>query len=275
VMDADDGMFWMAWGDFLKYFGTVDVCSRTRTARGDLALDVHEEMGCGGPAYGCCVVRPPLSSALCAYIFPDSRIRATTRVACVARSAPNIQQEELTQMIQARQAIWPRGWDSVGGRIDAVPLLVGVSPTFRRAAHASGAAVREPSRGGTPIPARCRTVPPHAAPAAPAGCPWAWPSQRPLGSRGKRRAPRRLPRLRRGHRIATVCRQRTRTQTCRWRCPPLTAGSSTRQFTRRAAAPWPTTITRTVGAARGASAASTSRARCTQCKRRHCNRWWW
>ena len=57
AMDADDGMFWMAWGDFLKYFGTVDVCSRTRTARGDLALDVHEEMGCGGPAYGCCVVR--------------------------------------------------------------------------------------------------------------------------------------------------------------------------------------------------------------------------
>lgn len=88
MMDADDGMFWMAWADFLKYFGTVDVCSRTRTTRGDLALDVHEQMGSCGPTYGCCVVRPSLSSALSASIFPDTLIGANTRVTSVARSAP-------------------------------------------------------------------------------------------------------------------------------------------------------------------------------------------
>ena len=64
AMDADDGMFWISWGDFGKYFNTVDVCVRTRTAKGDLALDVHEEMGCGGPAYGCCVVRAPRDTAI-------------------------------------------------------------------------------------------------------------------------------------------------------------------------------------------------------------------
>lgn len=49
---TDDGMFWMEWKDFRKYFGMVDVCHRSRGLR-DLRLDINEDAGCLGPVGGC------------------------------------------------------------------------------------------------------------------------------------------------------------------------------------------------------------------------------
>ena len=48
----DDGIFWMSYEDFLKYFDGVDVCFRS-TGLNDLALDMHEELGGFGPLCGC------------------------------------------------------------------------------------------------------------------------------------------------------------------------------------------------------------------------------
>jgi len=49
--DEDDGSFWMEYGDFVKHFNRVQVCSRTTDE--DLCLDVREDIGFCGPAVGC------------------------------------------------------------------------------------------------------------------------------------------------------------------------------------------------------------------------------
>lgn len=48
---SDDGLFWMSWSDFIKYFGRLDVCDRS--TGDDLQLDVKEDEGCCGPLIGC------------------------------------------------------------------------------------------------------------------------------------------------------------------------------------------------------------------------------
>ena len=48
----DDGVFYIAWEDFLKHFDNVDVCLRT-SGIADLSLDVKEELGTCGPCVGC------------------------------------------------------------------------------------------------------------------------------------------------------------------------------------------------------------------------------
>ena len=50
--DIDDGMFWISWTDFLKYFSSVDVCITSRGMQ-DLTYHVYEGYGCGGPFIGC------------------------------------------------------------------------------------------------------------------------------------------------------------------------------------------------------------------------------
>jgi calpain-15 len=50
--DKDDGIFWMAWPDFLKFFDSVDVCEVERGIH-DLTLNTHEEHGMFGPVLGC------------------------------------------------------------------------------------------------------------------------------------------------------------------------------------------------------------------------------
>ena len=49
---ADDGFFWMSFGDFCAHFKSVDVCHRSRGIA-DVRLDVHEGEGCKGPLLGC------------------------------------------------------------------------------------------------------------------------------------------------------------------------------------------------------------------------------
>ncbi|MEW5310131.1 MAG: hypothetical protein WDW38_001958 [Sanguina aurantia] len=49
---ADDGTFWMEFKDFVVYFKNTDVCRKSKGWH-DLALDVHEESPCMGPAIGC------------------------------------------------------------------------------------------------------------------------------------------------------------------------------------------------------------------------------
>ena len=55
--DADDGSFWMEFGDFASIFTSIDVCSRSTGLR-DLNLDAKEADGCLlnglGPCVGCC-----------------------------------------------------------------------------------------------------------------------------------------------------------------------------------------------------------------------------
>jgi len=51
--DKDDGMFWMSWDDFQRYFKSIDICSRT-TGFDDLGINMHEGTGCSGPCKGCC-----------------------------------------------------------------------------------------------------------------------------------------------------------------------------------------------------------------------------
>jgi hypothetical protein len=266
-MDADDGMFWISWGDFGKYFNTVDVCVRTRTAKGDLALDVHEEMGCGGPAYGCCVVRLTLTLTQAstsapwtctrrwaaagprtgaAWCEPHAIQRSMQKVANrdggdfgeVAHAAVSRRPPLSLDTMVARTRMYTydaKVWDSsiVQGPFSVAPcrtLLLRFAtfsavrskahcnpslpqppyssmifdwnhlvcaPPLCRAALASGAAARGPSRGGTRSPAaRWRTVP--RAQRAQAGCRWAWPSQprreRREGARRRRRPGEALPR---------------------------------------------------------------------------------
>ena len=52
--DADDGIFWISWEDFLKYFSTVDVCL-TSSGMQDLSLHVYEGASFFGPFIGCVV----------------------------------------------------------------------------------------------------------------------------------------------------------------------------------------------------------------------------
>ena len=47
---ADDGVFWMPYEDFFRFADDIDICDRTTTQ--DLHLEVHEDMGCHGVAYG-------------------------------------------------------------------------------------------------------------------------------------------------------------------------------------------------------------------------------
>ena len=49
---ADDGCFWMSFGDFCAHFKSADVCHRSRGIA-DVRLDVHEDEGCQGPLLGC------------------------------------------------------------------------------------------------------------------------------------------------------------------------------------------------------------------------------
>eukprot|EP00193_Tetraselmis_chui_P011676 CAMPEP_0177786244 /NCGR_PEP_ID=MMETSP0491_2-20121128/20815_1 /TAXON_ID=63592 /ORGANISM="Tetraselmis chuii, Strain PLY429" /LENGTH=360 /DNA_ID=CAMNT_0019307433 /DNA_START=329 /DNA_END=1412 /DNA_ORIENTATION=- len=51
--EAEDGMFWMNWKDFLNHFHKLGFVFRT-TGFDDLALNSHEGQGCCGPVYGCC-----------------------------------------------------------------------------------------------------------------------------------------------------------------------------------------------------------------------------
>ncbi|MEW5310132.1 MAG: hypothetical protein WDW38_001959 [Sanguina aurantia] len=50
--DRDDGVFWMEYNDFRQYFKSIDFCRRSK-GWDDLTLDVHEDMPCTGPCYGC------------------------------------------------------------------------------------------------------------------------------------------------------------------------------------------------------------------------------
>lgn len=52
VNAEDDGIFWMDFFDFCKFFQSIDVCDRS-TGFEDLALDIREDDGCGGACKGC------------------------------------------------------------------------------------------------------------------------------------------------------------------------------------------------------------------------------
>jgi hypothetical protein len=52
ISKADDGIFFMAWDDFLKYFDGIDVCCRSRDFD-DVNLDLLEDWGVLGPFFGC------------------------------------------------------------------------------------------------------------------------------------------------------------------------------------------------------------------------------
>ena len=52
--DKDDGIFWISWEDFLKYFSSIDVCL-TSSGMHDLNLHVYEGASFLGPMIGCIV----------------------------------------------------------------------------------------------------------------------------------------------------------------------------------------------------------------------------
>ena len=52
--DKDDGIFWMSWSDFIKYFSTIDVCITSRGLQ-ELTYHVYEEFSFGGPVVGCII----------------------------------------------------------------------------------------------------------------------------------------------------------------------------------------------------------------------------
>ena len=53
----DDGVFWIEYGDFLKYYDSVDVLKKSEDLH-DIYLDTHESWRCCGPCRGlvegCC-----------------------------------------------------------------------------------------------------------------------------------------------------------------------------------------------------------------------------
>ena len=51
---ADDGVFWICFSDFLRYFDAVDVLKRSEDLH-DVYLDTHEDMPVCGPCRGCVV----------------------------------------------------------------------------------------------------------------------------------------------------------------------------------------------------------------------------
>jgi len=59
--DGDDGVFWMAFSDYLRFFDAIDVLQRSVDLH-DVFLDTHDEYGIAGPAIGCC-------AGLCRYYF--------------------------------------------------------------------------------------------------------------------------------------------------------------------------------------------------------------
>ena len=46
----------MEYNDFMKHFTTIDMCHRSRGIA-DVRIDLHEDLGCTGPARGCAQVR--------------------------------------------------------------------------------------------------------------------------------------------------------------------------------------------------------------------------
>ena len=48
----------MEYNDFMKHFTTIDMCHRSRGIA-DVRIDLHEDLGCTGPARGCAQVRKP------------------------------------------------------------------------------------------------------------------------------------------------------------------------------------------------------------------------
>lgn len=53
--NADDGVFYMSWEDFLKYFCQIDVCMTTNNTMTDLQLNTCEDWGKCGGFLGCVV----------------------------------------------------------------------------------------------------------------------------------------------------------------------------------------------------------------------------
>ena len=66
---SDDGVFWMAYEDFLAYFDSIDVLKRTEDLH-DIYLDTHEDMKprVFGPLRGCVV-------GLCRYFVACQGVR--------------------------------------------------------------------------------------------------------------------------------------------------------------------------------------------------------
>jgi hypothetical protein len=52
---SDDGMFFMAWVDFLSLFGQIDVCMTGGDGLDSVVYTVEEDWGKCGPTVGCCV----------------------------------------------------------------------------------------------------------------------------------------------------------------------------------------------------------------------------
>ena len=66
----------MEYNDFMKHFTMIDMCHRSRGIA-DVRIDLHEDLGCTGPARGCAQVRqPPRLPTL------DLHLQ-TTRACCV------------------------------------------------------------------------------------------------------------------------------------------------------------------------------------------------
>jgi len=51
VNDKNDGVFWMSFADFIKFFNQISICDRN--VRGDLMLEFDEEAPICGPMVGC------------------------------------------------------------------------------------------------------------------------------------------------------------------------------------------------------------------------------
>lgn len=82
-VQADDGLFWMSFPDFCKYFGRLDVCDRSTNS--DLQLDVNEDTGACGPLLGCmsgcfcywCCLK--CTDSLCGHISSSMRLDLVER----------------------------------------------------------------------------------------------------------------------------------------------------------------------------------------------------